>query len=61
MASYNHKGNAAAIMASMDKDKKADLRRSHFDVGGRSYPYVTLNQSTYRPLTANQSKMATDR
>jgi hypothetical protein len=41
------------IKASLDEAKKADLRRSHFDVGGESYKIVSQMKSSFRPMSAN--------
>ena len=32
--SFNMKGNAAKLRAKLDENKKADLRRNHFGIGG---------------------------
>ena len=49
MSTYNYKGNAGDIKAKLDESKKADLRRSHFDVGQRGFPLVTQSQLSYTP------------
>jgi len=41
MTAYNFKGNASDLRARLDEAKKADLRRSHFEVGQRGFPLVT--------------------
>jgi hypothetical protein len=43
MTAFNFKGDASGIRAKLDESKKADLRRSHFDVGQRSYKMVTTS------------------
>ena len=35
-ASYNNKGDASLIRSKLDEDKKNDLRRNHFEIGGNS-------------------------
>jgi hypothetical protein len=39
----------------MDAKRKADLRRSHFDVGKETPAYTSTAASSYRPQTANQN------
>jgi len=36
MGSFDYKGNAGNIKATLDQERKADLRRSHFNVGKES-------------------------
>ena len=49
---YNH-GDSSKIRATLDEDRRADLRRSHFKVGETSHPMITHSQATfYRPRSA---------
>lgn len=41
MHNFDYKGNAMRIRAKLDQEKKDDLRRSHFNVGGESYNLVS--------------------
>lgn len=41
MNNFDFKGDAMAIRAKLDQEKKNDLRRSHFNVGGESYNLVS--------------------
>jgi hypothetical protein len=38
---HDYKGDAMKHKAKLDEAKKADLRRSHFQVGGESYNLVS--------------------
>eukprot|EP00347_Sterkiella_histriomuscorum_P021076 403335352 len=53
MNTFDFKGDAMSIRAKLDQEKKNDLRRSHFNVGGESYNLVTQQKLAYRPLTAS--------
>jgi hypothetical protein len=50
-ASFNYKGDAQALKATIDAKRKADLRKSHFDVGKESAKMTTNNLMAYRPQT----------
>jgi hypothetical protein len=43
MTAFNFKGDASGIKAKLDESRQADLRRSHFEVGQRSYKMVTTS------------------
>lgn len=51
---HNHKGQSSQVMAKLDAEKKKDLRRNHFDIGGRSasVSITTSGLAFRRPQTA---------
>ena len=61
MATYNYKGTAADLRAKLDESKKADLRRSHFEVGQTGYPMVTQSQATLKPQTPSFTPLNAER
>lgn len=52
MHSYHYKGDAQLIKASLDENKKQDLRKSHFDIRGDATQQVSLMKASYRPMSA---------
>jgi hypothetical protein len=52
--SFNYKGDAQSLKATIDAKTKADLRKSHFDVGKESAKFTTNNLMQYRPVTAQE-------
>jgi len=56
VANFNKKGdNYAALKATLDTEKKSDLRNNHFDIGGPSARITTsMQQMGFRPNSAKQ-------
>jgi hypothetical protein len=53
--SYNNKGDAAKLRASLDQAKKDDLTKNHFTIGGRTANFKEpISKLQYRPATATQ-------
>lgn len=51
--SFYNQGDSAKIRATLDEDRRADLRRSHFKVGETSHQMITHSQATFfRPRSA---------
>ena len=51
----NSKGNAMRVRAVLDADKKKDLTKNHFDIGGPTAHFKTTMQTLqYRPGTAKE-------
>ena len=44
------------IKATLDEDRRLDLRRSHFKVGKESEQMQSITHQSYRPVTANISR-----
>lgn len=61
MQSFNNKGDASAIRARLDEAKKNDLRQSHFNVGGESYPHVSEMKLRYRPQSASVAQFNSEK
>ena len=51
---HNNKGQSSEVKAKLDAEKKKDLRRNHFDIGGRSasVTITTSGLAFQRPQTA---------
>ena len=57
--SYNNKGNAAELRSKLDEIKKNDLRKNHFDIGGRTAAFKhPTSQLAFRPSTAMEREEA---
>lgn len=56
---HNHKGDSSLVMGKLDVEKKKDLRKNHFEIGGIS---ANVTNSTYtnvnRPISAQERRDA---
>ena len=56
---FNNKGNASELRSKLDEIKKNDLRKNHFDIGGRTAAFKhPTSQLAFRPSTALERENA---
>lgn len=46
---FQDKGDPMKIRSNLDENRKADLRCSHFDIGGNKVPFTSTMQSSFTP------------
>lgn len=61
MAQFQDKGDPSKIRSTLDENRKADLRKSHFNIGNKKGHFSTTMQTSYQPQEAQPSAFNSDK